>query len=60
MSSSRNHQQTHGISQIDQQLKQQAQAAVQIQGASQLDQEVLEAANRQTSELDEVIVTQEK
>lgn len=55
MSKSKNHQQTHGLSQIDEQLNKQIQAAVEIQGESKLDQEIITAANEHNSELDEII-----
>ncbi|MCZ8522268.1 MULTISPECIES: hypothetical protein [Paenibacillus] len=55
MASSRNHQGAHGIGQTEDQLNNQAQAAAEIQGASEVDQEVLAAANREDSELDEII-----
>ncbi|AEI38926.1 hypothetical protein [Paenibacillus mucilaginosus] len=55
MATSRNHQGAHGIGQTEEQLNNQAQAAVQIQGESETDQEVLAAANREDSELDEII-----
>jgi hypothetical protein len=55
MPTSRGHQGAHGIGQAEEQLNNQAQAAVEIQGESELDQEVLAAANQQETELDEVI-----
>ncbi|WP_426450757.1 hypothetical protein ACP26L_01805 [Paenibacillus sp. S-38] len=55
MATSRNHQGAHGIGQTEEQLNDQAQAAAQIQGESETDREVLAAANRQDSELDEII-----
>ncbi|MGF7034971.1 hypothetical protein J2T17_005940 [Paenibacillus mucilaginosus] len=55
MATSRNHQGAHGIGQTEEQLNNQAQAAVQIQGESETDREVLAAANREDSELDEII-----
>ncbi|WP_171653040.1 hypothetical protein [Paenibacillus foliorum] len=54
MATSRQHQEAHGIGQTEEQLNNQAQAAVTIQGESELDQEVIAAANREDSELDEV------
>jgi len=55
MSTSKNHQQAHGIGQIEQQLNKQAQAAEDMQGASETDREVVAAAQQQASELDEII-----
>jgi hypothetical protein len=55
MTTSRNHQGAHGIGQIEEQLNNQALAAVSIQGENETDQEVLAAANREDSELDEII-----
>lgn len=55
MSSSRNHQGAHGIGQVEQQLNHQAQAAETMQGPSELDRNVVEAASREDSELDEII-----
>ncbi|MDF2959625.1 MAG: hypothetical protein K0S39_1360 [Paenibacillus sp.] len=54
MASSRNHQGAHGIGQVEEQLNNQAQAAADIQGQNETDQEILAAANREASELDEV------
>lgn len=51
----RQQQEAHGIGQIEEQLQQQIQAATKIQGASKLDQEIKSAANKQDSELDEII-----
>jgi len=58
MTSSRNHQGAHGIGQAEEQLNQQAEAAEAIQGTNETDQEVLAAANRNESELDEIIERQ--
>lgn len=55
LTTSRQHQQAHGIGQIEQQLNNQADAAEEIQGKSKLDQEVQSAAQRKDSELDEII-----
>jgi hypothetical protein len=56
MPSSRNHQQAHGIGQIEDQLNQQADTADNIQGGSKVDREIEEAANRDAQTvLDEVI-----
>ncbi|XEC94723.1 hypothetical protein AB6A23_26135 [Paenibacillus tarimensis] len=46
MASSRQHQEAHGIGQIEQQLKQQAEAAEEIQGESELDREISDAHER--------------
>lgn len=55
MSSSKNHQEAHGIGQIEQQLNHQADAAVSIQGGNKTDAEVLRKANQSKTELDEII-----
>ncbi|MCS7464139.1 hypothetical protein N0M98_28970 [Paenibacillus doosanensis] len=55
MPSSRGHQGATGIGQAEEQLNRQAQAAAEIQGQSETDQHVLEQANRQQTELDEII-----
>ncbi|WP_166243211.1 hypothetical protein [Paenibacillus turpanensis] len=55
MSTSRHHQEAHGLGQVEEQLSQQANAAEQIQGLNETDREVKEAANRRSSELDEII-----
>jgi hypothetical protein len=56
MTSSRNHQEAHGIGQIEEQLKQQAEAADSIQGGSETDREIAKAANRDAhTSLDEII-----
>ncbi|MBD2869423.1 hypothetical protein [Paenibacillus arenilitoris] len=60
MTTSRQHQEAHGIGQIEKQLEQQIEAAEEIQGASQVDREINAAANEHSSELDEIIVKQEK
>ncbi|MGO4500819.1 hypothetical protein AB4114_33665 [Paenibacillus sp. 2RAB27] len=54
MTSSRGHQGAHGIGQIAPQLNNQAEAAEQIQGSNQVDQEIQAAANEHTSELDDI------
>lgn len=55
MSSSRNHQGAHGIGQTEEQLNRQARAAAEIQGMNETDQSVAAEANRDDSELDEII-----
>ncbi|QYR21479.1 hypothetical protein KZ483_28110 [Paenibacillus sp. sptzw28] len=50
MASSRQHQEAHGIGQIEKQLEQQAAAAVTIQGESELDQDVEAASRNRDSE----------
>lgn len=56
MPSSRNHQGAHGIGQIEEQLDQQANAADIIQGGSETDREIAEAANRDAhTSLDEIL-----
>jgi hypothetical protein len=55
MSTSKQHQNAHGIGQVEEQLANQADAAASIQGESELDREVLREANRENTELDEII-----
>jgi hypothetical protein len=55
MASSRQHQEAHGIGQIEKQLNQQADAASAIQGESWLDREVGAETKRQKTELDEIV-----
>ncbi|MFD0679453.1 MULTISPECIES: hypothetical protein [unclassified Paenibacillus] len=55
MATSRGHQGAHGIGQTEEQLNKQAQAAAEIQGHNEQDQEILAAANQQETELDEII-----
>jgi hypothetical protein len=58
MTTSRQHQEAHGLGQIEEQLSAQAEAAVQIQGGeNETDREVADAANRHSSELDDIIDT---
>ncbi|WP_197081066.1 hypothetical protein [Gordoniibacillus kamchatkensis] len=57
MTTSRNHQEAHGIGQIEEQLSEQADAVQQLQGGeSELDEEVAAAADASDSELDDIIV----
>lgn len=46
MPSSRNHQGAHGIGQAEDQLNNQAEAAVEIQGESAIDRNITQAANQ--------------
>ncbi len=56
MTTRRQHQEAHGIGQIEKQLKNQANAAVDIQGENNLDQEITSAAKNNESEvLDEIL-----
>lgn len=56
MTSSRNHQEASGIGQIEEQLKQQADAADITQGGSETDREIDNAANRDAHTfLDEIV-----
>ncbi|GIP40114.1 hypothetical protein J31TS4_33940 [Paenibacillus sp. J31TS4] len=55
MTSSRNHQEAHGIGQIEEQLARQAEAAEAIQGLNEADEDILEAASREETELDELV-----
>jgi hypothetical protein len=57
LTSSRQHQEAHGIGQIEKQFKNQAEAAEAIQGESDLDQKVVSLSREQDSELDEIIET---
>ena len=50
MTTSRNHQETHGLSQTDEQLAKQADAAQAIQGRSKLDRDIERAAEKRTRE----------
>lgn len=54
MTSSSGHQGAHGTGQIVKQLNNQAEAAEQIQGSNNVDQEINAAANEHSSELDEI------
>lgn len=54
MTSNRGQQGAHGTGQIVKQLNNQAEAAEQIQGCSNVDQEINAATNEHSSELDEV------
>jgi len=56
MTSSRNHQGAHGIGQIEEQLNQQADATYAIQGESETDRDITNAANRDAhTSIDEII-----
>ncbi|WP_178075949.1 hypothetical protein [Paenibacillus oralis] len=46
MPSSRNHQGAHGIGQAEEQLNDQAEAAVNIQGQAEIDRHIKQAAKR--------------
>ncbi|WP_028553054.1 hypothetical protein [Paenibacillus sp. UNC451MF] len=59
MPTSRGHQGAHGIGQVEEQLNEQAQAAAEIQGESELDQAVSAQANQQETELDEIIPSEQ-
>jgi hypothetical protein len=56
MTTSRQHQEAHGIGQVEEQLNNQAEAADEIQGGSELDREVKSAANKDRTEMDEIII----
>jgi hypothetical protein len=57
MTTSRNHQEAHGLGQTEEQLSAQADAVRQLQGGkSELDKEVEAAAEASDSELDDIIV----
>ncbi|WP_193571481.1 hypothetical protein [Paenibacillus psychroresistens] len=56
MTTSRQHQEAHGIGQIEKQLKNQSEAAVELQGENNVDQEIISAAiNNDSEELDEIL-----
>lgn len=55
MSRNKQQQEAHGIGQIEEQLRQQAEAAESIQGTNSTDREIIAEANSQESELDDVI-----
>ncbi|SCW73783.1 hypothetical protein SAMN04487970_103723 [Paenibacillus tianmuensis] len=55
MASSRGHQGAHGIGQAEEQLAGQAAAAAAIQGQSETDQDVLEAARQDQNEQEKVL-----
>ena len=57
MATSSQHQEAHGIGQIEKQLENQAAAASAIQGESELDQEVEAASRPKRTELDEILET---
>ncbi|WP_435166118.1 hypothetical protein [Paenibacillus glycanilyticus] len=57
MTSSRGHQGAHGIGQVEKQLNRQAQAAEQMQGTNQTDQEVLAASQEPSSVMEEIVDT---
>ncbi|MCL6603538.1 MAG: hypothetical protein K6T94_11735 [Paenibacillus sp.] len=61
MPSSRNHQEAHGIGQIEEQLQEQVNAAENIQGINETDREIAEAAksDKHTS-LDEIVDSKEQ
>lgn len=50
MTTSRNHQGAHGIGQTEKQLNNQIEAAVEIQGESEIDANIKQAANRSYQE----------
>ncbi|CAM3553819.1 hypothetical protein [Marinicrinis lubricantis] len=54
MTQNSQHQEAHGIGQIEEQLKQQAEAAESIQGINEADRDIAEKARQRESELDEL------
>jgi len=54
MATSRQHQEAHGIGQIEEQLNDQMEAAEEIQGQSKLDREIDKDARRQADPLEDV------
>lgn len=57
MTTSRQHQEAHGIGQIEDQLERRRKAAEAIQGVNGTDADVAEASRRRDTELDEIIET---
>ncbi|MBD2862182.1 hypothetical protein [Paenibacillus oceani] len=53
MAKSRQHQEAHGIGQIENQLAQQTEAAEEIQGGSEADRKVIAASREQDSETED-------
>lgn len=51
LAKSKQHQEAHGIGQIEQQLNDQMEAAEEIQGPSKLDQDIQKASHRQADPL---------
>jgi len=51
MTTSRNHQGAHGIGQAEEQLNNQIEAAVEIQGESEVDDNIKQASNRPYQEV---------
>ncbi|WP_167392952.1 hypothetical protein [Paenibacillus ihbetae] len=54
MATSRQHQEAHGIGQIEEQLNDQMEAAEEIQGQSKLDREIDKVARRDSDPLEDV------
>lgn len=52
MAKSKQHQEAHGIGQIEQQLNDQMEAAEEIQGQSKLDRAIQQTANRHADPLE--------
>jgi len=57
LTTSRQHQEAHGIGQIEDQLERRRKAAEAIQGVNGTDADVAEASRRRDTELDEIIET---
>ncbi|MFD2673243.1 hypothetical protein [Marinicrinis sediminis] len=56
MTTSRGHQGAHGTGQIEKQLENQTEAAVQIKGKNKTDEDILAAVNQDPhTELDEIV-----
>lgn len=56
MTTSRNHQEAHGLGQAEEQLNAQADAADSVQGGSEIDAAIEQAANRDAhTSLDEIV-----
>lgn len=54
MTTSRQHQEAHGIGQIEEQLNRQAETASRLQGRSEADADVIAESRRDDTELDEI------
>lgn len=54
MAKSKQHQEAHGIGQIEQQLNNQMEAAEEIQGPSKLDRDIKKATHRRVDPLEDL------
>lgn len=60
MATSRQHQEAHGIGQIEKQLNRQAEAAAQIQGGSETDRDISAASMKENSDVEEANAPEQK